>query len=1095
MTDKFTIPTLQQLLQFIIHKESQGELLGIPVEVFYQPTDARFQLQRYNQLLDIPLGVAAGPHSQMAQNIVGAWLCGARYIELKTIQTLDELNVSKPCIDAADEGYNCEWSQELKVEESYDQYLNAWIIIHLLQHKFGWKKDIGCIFNMSAGYNMEGLLKENVQWFFNKMKDCSIEKAEKIQSIVALFPWAKDIIIPDCISDNITLSTMHGCPPDEIEKIGSYLIKEKKLHTTIKLNPTLLGKERLRKILNEDLKFKTIVPDLAFEHDLKYPDAIKIIKKLTNEAADNKVVFNIKLTNTLESINTRGVLPEHETMNYMSGRALHPISLQLAALLQNDFKGKLDISFSAGADCYNFPELIACGLKPVTVCTDLLKPGGYMRLKQYADELTHSFDNYNAASVNDFIIQYNNNQTEDVEIAALENLKRYAAKVSDFSEYQKTSLKDLSIKTNRSLGYFDCIAAPCVDTCPTNQNIPTYMYHTATENPDLAYEEIIKTNPFPTVTGMICDHPCQMKCTRINYDDALKIREVKRFVAENVIYNEPIEQKKQGIRAAVIGAGPSGLSCAYYLALAGFQVNVYEEKANAGGMVQSVIPGFRLTDESIASDIKRIQEAGVEIHYGHKVDKAFFNELCKENEYIYIATGAQMSKKLDFTTGEAVNGLLDPLVFLHLAKTSQNTGLGKNVAIIGGGNTAMDAARTAWRLVGERGSVTIIYRRTIAEMPADAGEINAVIEEDIKILELTLPESLLIENGCVKGIHCSAMQLNAKGSDGRSQAVKLENSGFDLYFDTIIPAIGQDLAIDFLDKTMLKAIPGEYKTKVPGIYIGGDALRGAATAINAIGDGRKTAEIIIKATKLNQEKSENSVEKTLTYHELMIKKSKRIKTEPQHEKPVALRRNFEAVSFPLNEQEAIREASRCLYCDEVCNICVTVCPNFANYAYHVKPEIIHLPKAIVTDKGIVLEKDKIFEIKQSTQIINITDFCNECGNCQTFCPTSGAPFKDKPHFYLNIKSFKDAEKGYFINKLKDRTVLIYKEKQSIKTLTLINNIYIYETDQLMAEINGNDFNVGKVVIKAACVKEAYFDFAAEMYVLMKGIGIMINDEL
>ena len=1094
MTDKFAILSLKELIQFILHKENQGELLGIPKDVFYHPTDTRFQLNRYNQLLDMPLGVAAGPHSQMAQNIVGAWICGARYIELKTIQTLDELNVSKPCIDAADEGYNCEWSQELKVEESYDQYLNAWIIIHLLQHKFGWKS-IGCIFNMSAGYNMLGIHEENVQWFFNKMKNCSLEKAEKINSILGTYPWAKDVKIPDCISDNITLSTMHGCPPEEIEKIGLYLIKEKKFHTTIKLNPTLLGKEKLRKILNVDLGFKTIVPDEAFEHDLKYPDAIDIIKRLTTEAASNNVDFSIKLTNTLESINVREVLPVNEMMNYMSGRALHPISVQLAALLQQDFEGKLDISFSAGADCFNFPELIACGLKPVTVCTDLLKPGGYMRLKQYTEELSHAFDNYDAKSIDEYILQYNNNKTDHIALAALENLKRYSIKVSDFADYQKRSLKDLSIKTNRSLGYFDCIAAPCIDTCPTHQNIPAYMFHTASGNPDLAFEEIIKTNPFPTVTGMICDHPCQLKCTRINYDDSLKIREIKRFVAENAHFSNKQQIEKQVIKVAVIGAGPSGLSCAYYLALAGFQVNVYEAKSKAGGMVQLVIPGFRLKDEAIDIDIERIQQAGVHIHYDQKVDKTFFNALCKENEFIYIATGAQLSKKIDFAPTEPVQGLLDPLVFLYLAKSKQKTGIGKHIAIIGGGNTAMDAARTAWRLVGEEGSVTIIYRRTIAEMPADSGEIKAVMEEGIKMLELTLPESLILENGFVKGICCAPMELKGKGSDGRLQTVKIENAGFNLFFDTIIPAIGQDLDIDFIDQSMLKTNVGDYKTKVPGIYIGGDALRGAATAINAIGDARKTAEIIIKNSKIKNETLDNTSKKELKYHELMIKKSKRVKSEPSHEKPVELRRNFEAVDFPLTEHEAVTEAARCLFCDEVCNICVTVCPNFANYAYQVEPQIILLPKAIATENGIVLEANKIIEIKQNIQILNIADFCNECGNCQTFCPSSGAPYKDKPHFYLSVMSFKDAESGYFMNKLKDRNVLIFKEKEAIKTLTSFNNNFIYETDQILAEISGAKFEVGKVVFKAGCVKEAYFDFAAEMYVLMKGAEIMINYKL
>ncbi len=294
-------------------------------EVFFNPNDNDpFRLKRYGQLLETPIGVAAGPHTQLAQNIAAAWLCGARYIELKTIQTLDELEVSKPCIDMQDEGYNCEWSQELKIQESFDQYLNAWILIHLLKHKFGWRgEELGTIFNMSVGYNLTGILKDNVQWFFEKMTDCSFEKEIKINEIKDLYPEIENIHISDCISDNITLSTMHGCPPDEIEKIGKYLIEEKKLHTTIKLNPTLLGKEKLQNILKNS-GFNTNVPDIAFDHDLKYQDAISIINNLQKSSADNNLHFGIKLTNTLECINHKNVFPSNEEMMYMSGRALHP---------------------------------------------------------------------------------------------------------------------------------------------------------------------------------------------------------------------------------------------------------------------------------------------------------------------------------------------------------------------------------------------------------------------------------------------------------------------------------------------------------------------------------------------------------------------------------------------------------------------------------------------------------------------------------------------------------------------------------------------------------------------------------------------------
>ncbi|MCK7520856.1 MAG: hypothetical protein MZV64_25760 [Ignavibacteriales bacterium] len=197
-----------------------------------------------------------------------------------------------------------------------------------------------------------------------------------------------EIDIPCRISDNITLSTMHGCPADEIEDIAGYLLEEKNLHTFVKLNPTLLGPGFLQEILNNTLKFKTIVPEVAFEHDLKYRDAIEIIKSLQKKAGMKDLQFGLKLTNTLESVNNKQLFGSDAEMMYMSGRALHPIAINLARMLQQDFNGNLLLSFSAGADAFNISDIISCGFKTVTVCSDILKPGGYMRLKQYYDKLS-----------------------------------------------------------------------------------------------------------------------------------------------------------------------------------------------------------------------------------------------------------------------------------------------------------------------------------------------------------------------------------------------------------------------------------------------------------------------------------------------------------------------------------------------------------------------------------------------------------------------------------------------------------------------------------------------------------------------------------
>jgi len=444
MTDRFIPLALPLLFKKIISQLNDGHYFGIQKELFYSSKNNRFDTVRFGQVLASPIGPAAGPHTQLSQNIVGAWLCGARYIELKTIQTLDELEVSKPCIDIQDEGYNCEWSQELRIPQSFEQYLDAWIIIHLLAKYLNWGDSAQkTIFNMSVGYNLEGILKPNVQWFFEKMNNCEVELKAKIDELAKDFPWVKDVEIPYQISNNITLSTMHGCPPDEIEKIGIYLIKERELHTVIKLNPTLLGPEKVRGILNESMGFKTPIPDQAFEHDLKYPDAINIIKNLQKAASEKGVFFGLKLTNTLESNNFRNVFGEDQKQMYMSGKALHPLAVNVAAKIRTDFPD-IDLSFSAGADCFNIHELLACNLSPVTVSSDLLKPGGYGRLSQYLSNLSTVLDERGFASVKDLI---SDNPKE--------KLKSYSKEVVDNLRLKK-SLREPNIKTLRPLNYFDC---------------------------------------------------------------------------------------------------------------------------------------------------------------------------------------------------------------------------------------------------------------------------------------------------------------------------------------------------------------------------------------------------------------------------------------------------------------------------------------------------------------------------------------------------------------------------------------------------------------------------------------------------------------
>ncbi len=1077
MSDKLYKISLTHLLKWILSEENEGKIFGIYKEQFFTPlkTDP-FRFYRYNQLLETPVGVAAGPHTQLAQNIITAWLTGSRYIELKTVQTLDELEVSKPCIEMEDEGYNCEWSQELKIRDSFDEYLNAWILLHILRDKFGFSgEERGFIFNISVGYDLEGILKPNVQWFLDKMNNCEDELQRKLDEISNLYPRVKELGIPSKISDNVTLSTMHGCPPAEIESIATYLMSERKLHTAVKLNPTLLGPEKLRTILNEKLGYKTVVPGEAFEHDLKYNDAIRIINNLLEVAAQNNVEFGLKLTNTLESKNNTKELPENEKMVYMSGRALHPISINLAALLQNEFNGKLDISFSAGVDAFNISRTLKCNLKPVTVCSDLLKPGGYTRTLQYLKNLKREFKNVRAATIEEFIL--NSASESNMEKASVKNLNEYAEEVLREERYKKNFFKYENIKTERKLTPYDCIHAPCMEACAIEQDVPDYMYYTSKGEFDKALEVILSANPLPNITGMVCDHLCQSKCTRINLDNPLLIREIKRFNAEKGNGTVQLNGKApNGIKVAVIGAGPSGLSAAYFLALEGFEVNVFEEKKKAGGMVSAAIPVFRIDEQRMEDDIKRLEKLGVKFIYNYKISKSKFDEIRKEHSYVFVGVGAKKGKKLNIK-GENFPWVFDQLEFLAETRTGNKIGLGKQVLIIGGGNSAMDAARTAKRIVGKNGKVTVVYRRTRKEMPADKEEVEALIGEGIELMELVSPLEIIEENG-KRLLRCIKMELNGIDNSGRPKPVPVEGSVFSIETNSIITAIGQDIEVDFFPEEKILIDQTTRETQLKNVFAGGDLVRGADSLINAMADGKYAAGEIIKRAKSDFGFYPTNVEKDISLPEIQAKLAERKSGPELPVIPVEERLSFELVHPLLSENQAIEEADRCLYCNDVCNICVSVCPNISNIGVNFNIEDIKIPNL---NNTFDIEP-RTFRISQKYQIINIGDFCNECGNCYTFCPTSGAPYKIKPKFYLTKESFDKEDNCYLLLENK----LYFKKNNRTETLTLTDSKYIYESDFVKVDLDKNDYSVTGYEIKERNI-EVDLAHAIEMVLLFKNL--------
>ena len=1027
MSELFQPIAAEQLIAWVFSELDTGDsVFGVPRQHFFFPhEDAPFRTSAYGHLLETPFGPAAGPHSQMAQNIVAAWLCGARYIELKTVQTLDVLDVPKPCIDMEDEGYNVEWSQELKVHQSFDEYLRAWVLIHALHHKLGFPSESpGVVFNLSVGYDLEGLQQANMQWFLNQMHDCSEYKQALIDQVARFYPEVRDLDIPNCLSDNVTLSTMHGCPPDEIESISAYLLRERNLHTLVKCNPTLLGPERVRALLNEDLGYTdVVVPDAAFEHDLKYSDAVPMLRNLKHVANECGLDFGIKLTNTLEVENSRSTFDAAEKTMYLSGRPLHTITVNLAHELAEEFDGKLPMSFSAGANCFNAPALLAAGMQTITVCSDLLKTGGYLRLLQYLETVDDAFGKVGAASIEEFIFKSTGTDASrtDLRSAARLNLRRYAEQTRSDPKYIKGTFDTSHTKTSRELGLFDCIKAPCVDECPVNQKVPQYMRAVRDSNIAEALRVVRADNPIPCILGRVCDHLCEQTCVRSHLDEPVAIRDIKRFIMDLEKGSAAGQQATPvGPKVAIIGAGPGGMAAASELARAGLKVEVFEQHAYAGGMVSGAVPEYRLPQAVFDRDFRLLQELGVRFQFGTKVGQDFsLSQLRSDGfEHIVIMVGAQLGKTLGLE-GEDCDGVIDALQFLRRAREGRVIEFGERVGVVGAGDTAMDCARVARRQSDSR--VSLIYRRTIDQMPADREEVAHMLEEGIELLELCKPQQLVSAGGQLRTLICRRMVFkDDRDASGRKIPHELVDADFEVPLDTLILAISQHAVLDFFDQEpiavnergYIEVDPVTFETSVPGVYAGGDvANEGPASIVKAAAAGKAIADSILHRRSSDDDPTQVSPFDTAT---LLRRRGRREWRVPAPHTALEDRNNFNEVVLTYEEQQAHTEAARCLDCDVYCSLCVGVCPNLALLTYQTAPFDLCLPELSLDGGAICVGPGKLYRVAQAFQVAVLTDFCNECGNCTTFCPTAGRPYRDKPRLYLDREEFEAQQDNAFM---------------------------------------------------------------------------------
>jgi putative selenate reductase len=844
----------------------------------------------------------------MTQNIVAAYYAGSRFFELKTVQIMDgeELAacINRPCIKADDEGYNCEWSTELTVPQAMEEYIKAWFLLKVIAREFGLGDMNGFQFNVSVGYDLAGIQSPKVDTFLNSMKhaeDTEIFKHCKAY-LLEHADWFEHVTtedieqIPPEICNSVTLSTLHGCPPQEIERIAMYLLTEKGFHTFVKCNPTLLGYEFARKTMDEMGYDYIQFGDFHFKDDLQYEDAVPMLTRLMNTAKERNLEFGVKITNTFPVDVKQNELPSEEM--YMSGKSLYPLSISLAAKLAKEFDGRLRISYSGGADYYNIERIVDAGIWPVTVATTLLKPGGYQRLTQMAK-----------------LLDKENAPFEKVDAESAGKLAEEAVK----DPHHVKAMKPLpSRKMKKEVPLMDCFVAPCKEGCPIHQDITTYLQLVGEEKYEEAMEVITEKNPLPFITGTICAHNCMSKCTRNFYETPVHIREMKLKAAENgyeaLLEKLPVPAVTKAEKAAVIGGGPAGMAAAYFLRKGGMEVTLFEAKESLGGVVRHVIPPFRISEDAIEKDAEILRKMQVDIRCNTKVES--LEELKKQGyTKIVLAVGAPVQGSLKLESGMPKNAL----EFLaEFKQTDGKVSLGKHVVVIGGGNTAMDTARAAKRNAGVE-HVYLIYRRTRRYMPADEEELVMTLEDGVEFKELLSPVKL--ENG---QLFCKVMQLSDYDVSGRRGVTETGETVW-VPADTVIAAVGEKVPTDWYqanglavsEKGRLYVDEKTLKTSDDNVYAAGDGLYGPATVVEAIRDGRKVAEAI--AGEVLARDFDKLAEEEKVYAKRGVLKE---------------------------EQKETKEAGRCLGCSTICENCVEVCPNRANIAIQVpgmeKHQIIHV---------------------------------------------------------------------------------------------------------------------------------------------------------